>query len=56
MLRGGHYTPEPAEKPVASGVSASDEGSVAVALKAERDTYKAMYESLLEKVLGGIGA
>lgn len=30
------------------------DGGVIIALTAERDTYKAMYESLLEKILGGV--
>lgn len=53
---GGHYAPAPAEERPDDGNPASEDGSVAIVLKAERDTYKAMYESLLEKVLGGIGA
>lgn len=32
------------------------EGGVIIALTAERDTYRAMYESLLEKVLRGVKA
>lgn len=29
------------------------DSGVVIALTAERDTYRAMYESLLEKILGG---
>ncbi len=54
MRGGGCYIPAPVEDPSVTPEPAPDDGSVAVALKAERDTYKAMYESLLEKVLGGI--
>lgn len=32
------------------------DGSVIIALTAERDTYRAMYESLLEKILRGVTA
>lgn len=53
---GGHYVPVPAEERSDSGNPTPEDSSIAVVLKAERDTYKAMYESLLEKVLGGIGA
>lgn len=36
--------------------SVQPEGGVIIALTAERDTYRAMYESLLEKVLRGVKA